>query len=339
MGFLPAGDHSTPQPCSLRSAGRQAAPTRTTALPKKPAKKARTSPTALPEQAVKNMRDSRMASAAALRFRVLWNRTDRATTNHEGAVNSWLASMFHQGRPFGISARLVITPGHDCSFCTSHLSHIHDRSPHQSFSHISYRNLHYLFVRRSVRFKIQRVQAIRWTTSTELVAIDVTMEERQAAARRSPQILSDGHCAMYSLPIFHRVGRAMKELSVVTSPGPSCAVVAAACCLQTFPRSTELKQRLQLWEAGEIHELVGKILGQQHSGPPSRRKRTKQSQTARPGPLSSLKTRNGSPFGSLFCRNGPSGRSGRSKFRRGSQISSPFLGLSSLFGEVKNGKV
>ena len=37
-------------------------------------------------------------------------------------------------------------------------------------------------------------------------------------------------------------------------------------------RNAELKQRLLLWEAGEVHDLVGRILGQQRSGPPSRRK-------------------------------------------------------------------
>ena len=28
----------------------------------------------------------------------------------------------------------------------------------------------------------------------------------------------------------------------------------------------KLKRRLQLWEAGEVHDLVGRILGQQHTG-------------------------------------------------------------------------
>ena len=40
-----------------------------------------------------------------------------------------------------------------------------------------------------------------------------------------------------------------------------------------------MKHRLQLWEAREIHELVGRVLGQQHSGPLRRRKRTVQPQT------------------------------------------------------------
>ena len=44
-------------------------------------------------------------------------------------------------------------------------------------------------------------------------------------------------------------------------------------------RNAELKHRLQLWRAGEIHELVGRVLGQQHSGPLRRRKRTVQQQT------------------------------------------------------------
>ena len=39
MGFLPASDNPSSQPCSLRSADRQTAPIRITASPKKPAKK------------------------------------------------------------------------------------------------------------------------------------------------------------------------------------------------------------------------------------------------------------------------------------------------------------
>ena len=43
--------------------------------------------------------------------------------------------------------------------------------------------------------------------------------------------------------------------------------------------SAELKQRPQPWEAGAIHDLHGRILGQHQSGPPSRRKKTGQSPT------------------------------------------------------------
>ena len=66
MGFLTAGDHSSPQPSFLvQSAGRQADPIRITALAEKLAKKGRTSPTAAPEKPVKT---------ATSRFRVLRNR-------------------------------------------------------------------------------------------------------------------------------------------------------------------------------------------------------------------------------------------------------------------------
>ena len=84
--------------------------------------------------------------------------------------------MFSEGTPFDINARLAITPGHD----GTHSSDIHDRGPHQSYSHVSYRNVKSeccLSVRRRVRFKSWRVHISRWTTSTELVALDVTLEE------------------------------------------------------------------------------------------------------------------------------------------------------------------
>ena len=44
-------------------------------------------------------------------------------------------------------------------------------------------------------------------------------------------------------------------------------------------RNAELKLRLRLWEAGEISELVGRVLAQQHSGPLHRGKRAVQPQT------------------------------------------------------------
>ena len=44
-------------------------------------------------------------------------------------------------------------------------------------------------------------------------------------------------------------------------------------------RNAELKLRLQLWEAGEISELIGGKLGQQLSGPLRRGKRVVQPQT------------------------------------------------------------
>ena len=64
--------------------------------------------------------------------------------------------------------------------------------------------------------------------------------------------------------------RALKELSMDTSPGPPCVDVTADRCYRSsegldrnarfFPR------RLQLWEAGEVHGIIGRILGQQHTG-------------------------------------------------------------------------
>ena len=80
VGFLPKGDQPSPQPCSVRSAGRHSAPTRTTASPEKPAKKARTSPTALQEKPASNKRDPLLAFAAAQRFRSSRNRTDHDTS-------------------------------------------------------------------------------------------------------------------------------------------------------------------------------------------------------------------------------------------------------------------
>ena len=46
-----------------------------------------------------------------------------------------------------------------------------------------------------------------------------------------------------------------------------------------YHRNAELKLWLQLWEAGEIGELIGRILEQQHSGPLRRMKRIMQPQS------------------------------------------------------------
>ena len=44
-------------------------------------------------------------------------------------------------------------------------------------------------------------------------------------------------------------------------------------------RNSEIKKRrLQLWEAGKVHDLIGRILGQQHTGP--QEKKTLRPQTA-----------------------------------------------------------
>ena len=44
-------------------------------------------------------------------------------------------------------------------------------------------------------------------------------------------------------------------------------------------RNSELKQGLQLWGSGQISVLIGKVLGQQNSGPPPRTARKTQPQT------------------------------------------------------------
>ena len=50
---------------------------------------------------------------------------------------------------------------------------------------------------------------------------------------------------------------------MVTSPAPSFA----ENCWRKFQRTNaELKRHPQLWEAGEVHDLIGRILGQQHTG-------------------------------------------------------------------------
>ena len=68
-------------------------------------------------------------------------------------------------------------------------------------------------------------------------------------------------------------------------------------------RNTELKQRLQLWEAGEIHDLVGRFLGQQHSQLPSRRKRTGQPVTDSEEKACAIKGLvGGAAVGSAECR-------------------------------------
>ena len=67
-----------------------------------------------------------------------------------------------------------------------------------------------------------------------------------------------------------------REPPVAISPGPCCADTACRLLLAEVPkgsdRNAELKLRLQLWEAGEISELIGRALEQQHSGPLRRRK-------------------------------------------------------------------
>ena len=73
--------------------------------------------------------------------------------------------------------------------------------------------------------------------------------------------------------------KALKEPPVATSPGPCCADTAAACCwLRCQKVLTETRKRnfgSSFWEAGDIGQLVERILGQQHSGPLRRRKRAR----------------------------------------------------------------
>ena len=60
-------------------------------------------------------------------------------------------------------------------------------------------------------------------------------------------------------------------------------------------RNSEMKLRLQIWETGQLSELVSKILGQQHSRPLRRKKRGMQSQTdEQRGKLSCALTAQGS---------------------------------------------
>ena len=67
---------------------------------------------------------------------------------------------------------------------------------------------------------------------------------------------------------------------MVTSPGPSSAGIAAVYLLAEVSngsdRNTELKQRQQQWEAGEVHHLVAGVLGQQHTGHQSRENKAMQ---------------------------------------------------------------
>ena len=73
----------------------------------------------------------------------------------------------------------------------------------------------------------------------------------------------------------------LREPSVAISPGPLCADIAAACCWLRCRKvlAETWKLRLQLWETGEISELIGRVLGQQHSGLLRKRKRTMEPQT------------------------------------------------------------
>ena len=83
---------------------------------------------------------------------------------------------------------------------------------------------------------------------------------RQAATLRSSQSFFNGH------PTQHRARSLVPTSLRAEVPNGS-------------DRNAELKLRLQLWEAGEISFLIGRVSGQQHSGPLRRRKTTMQPQT------------------------------------------------------------
>ena len=92
--------------------------------------------------------------------------------------------------------------------------------------------------------------------------------------RRQP-----GHAApVGSLTAHHPPPRHLEGLEGAISGQHSSAVCRYRCRLlfaevpKGSDRNVELKLRLQLWEAGEINELVGRVLGQQHSGALRRRK-------------------------------------------------------------------
>ena len=81
-----------------------------------------------------------------------------------------------------------------------------------------------------------------------------------------------------------------ESLEGATSGHQSWAVLCRYRCrllLAEVPkgsdRNAELKLRLLLWEAGEVSELIAKILEQQHSGPLRRSKRVMQPQTHEQG--------------------------------------------------------
>ena len=180
MEFLPTGDQPSPQPCSFRSAGRQAAPTQTTATPEKPAKKARTSPTASPEKPVKNRRDSLPAFAAAPRFRASRIHTDRGTAltrrlrstkepRRDHKTERLASKQSSDDRVFRRKTILYQRETRRYTWTrlqayTSHVSHIHDRDRHQSYSQISYLNEkseHYLSVHRSVHLPSDNLHRAR----------------------------------------------------------------------------------------------------------------------------------------------------------------------------------
>ena len=107
---------------------------------------------------------------------------------------------------------------------------------------------------------------IPWMTDSPLPSIpirDTVISERDA------QLVGDLHRASaMAIPqsAVSRQATALKELSVVTSRGPSFADLG-------------VKYTLQLSRAGGVHDLIGRILGQQHTGQQNREKNQKRPQT------------------------------------------------------------
>ena len=78
--------------------------------------------------------------------------------------------------------------------------------------------------------------------------------------------------------------RASRELSMVTRRGPSLCRYRCRLLPAGIPKghdgNAELKKRrLQLWEATQMHELIGRILGQHHTEQQNRDQRPRPPQT------------------------------------------------------------
>ena len=85
---------------------------------------------------------------------------------------------------------------------------------------------------------------------------------RAAFSPGTPTVLAEGPCRRHQSPVL----------------GRSVPIPVAACCLQKSRRAltenAELKHRLHLWEASEIHKLVGRVsTGQQTHGTSSQKEK------------------------------------------------------------------
>ena len=106
---------------------------------------------------------------------------------------------------------------------------------------------------------------------------------QNATSGRSPIFAEPQQCpshAAQSLATPQPGQKASREPPVAISPGPRCADIAAACGLLRCQKAlAEMRIRLQLREAGETSDIVGRVLGQQHSGSLRRTTRVVQPQT------------------------------------------------------------